>query len=102
MLHGIGIDPCRMSTQMTAHPWPVRHHRGWGPGGPGPADTELLSTWLFNDPLTGQWTIALDYQAQPSQPIYQVQRPDNTCRNIGQILRSGILCITIASRRLKR
>lgn len=34
----------------------------------------MRSAWLFNDPCTGQWTIALDYQSQPSTPIYQVSR----------------------------
>ncbi|CAM9727677.1 unnamed protein product, partial [Hapterophycus canaliculatus] len=58
--------------QMQAQPWPVRD-RGWNPAG-GPAETvttQMRSAWLFNDPCSGQWTIALDYQSQPSSPIYQ-------------------------------
>lgn len=33
----------------------------------------MRAAWLFNDPLSGQWTVALDYQAQPCSPIYQVR-----------------------------
>lgn len=62
-----------VTLQMQPQPWPVRD-RGWN-GGPGGAETtQLRSAWLFNDPCTGQWTIALDYKSQPSSPIYQVHK----------------------------
>ncbi|CAM9470432.1 unnamed protein product, partial [Ectocarpus sp. 12 AP-2014] len=66
--------------QMQAQPWPVRGDRGWNGGG-GPAETtQMRSAWLFNDPCTGQWTIALDYQSQPSSPIYQYNLPPEYIR----------------------
>eukprot|EP00903_Cladosiphon_okamuranus_P014466 g13421.t1 len=65
--------------QMQPQPWPVRD-RGWN-GGPGGAETtQLRSAWLFNDPCTGQWTIALDYKSQPSSPIYQYNLPPECAR----------------------
>lgn len=62
----------RACMQMQAQPWPVRGDRGWSGGGPAET-TQMRSAWLFNDPCTGQWTIALDYQS-PSSPIYQVKK----------------------------
>ncbi len=42
----------------------------------------MRSAWLFNDPCTGQWTIALDYKSQPSTPIYQYNVPPE-CSRLG-------------------
>lgn len=62
---------------MQAHQWPVRD-RGWG--GSGPVETQMRSAWLFNDELTGQWTIALEYRAQACSPIYQVWKEGGEVR----------------------
>lgn len=62
---------------MQPQPWPVRD-RGWNGGGV--ETTQMRSAWLFNDPCTGQWTIALDYKSQPSTPIYQYSVPPEVAR----------------------
>eukprot|EP00752_Nemacystus_decipiens_P006072 g5480.t1 len=65
--------------QMQPQPWPIRDC-GWN-GGPGVSETtQLRSSWLFNDPCTGQWTIALDYKPQPASPIYQYNVPPECAR----------------------
>lgn len=59
--------------QMQAHPWPTtKRDRGWSNGGGSTEVTQMRFAWLFNDPFTGHWTISLDYQEHPSNPIYQV------------------------------
>ena len=78
--------PLWWDAQMQAHPWPVamsRDRGGWG-GSTGPGETQMRSAWLFNDPWTGQWVIALDYQVQPCNPIYQVlsSPPLATCMRV--------------------
>lgn len=57
--------------QMQPQPWPCREG-GWNGGGRG-GETQMRAAWLFNDPISGKWTIALDYIAQPCSPIYQVR-----------------------------
>lgn len=79
---------------MQPHRWTVPD-RGWGCGGA--QETQMRSAWLFNDPATGQWTIALDYEAQPFSPIYQYGVPADCAR-------SGTPCMdlnTFTASRLK-
>eukprot|EP00904_Undaria_pinnatifida_P004685 jgi/Undpi1/14217/HiC_scaffold_9.g03866.m1 len=72
--------------QMQPQPWPCREG-GWNGGGRG-GETQMRAAWLFNDPISGKWTIALDYIAQPCSPIYQYIVPP-------ECVRAGTPCMEI-------